>query len=302
MIVSNEDLNAARETIRYIEDRFNHQHHYPWILLNYQYFRADFKKYIQKATSSPVYFGKIDPEAWNYPNWIDVSRAEKSILELFNLYKGDSMSYHQQLRYQAGLFFHHPLFKNVEYAWRVEPGSHYSCDIDIDPFGVMKKENKKLGFVIAMQEESDAITTLWPTTKLFIENYPQYIKPTKDTIMSWIIENDNGGDMDDAYYNNCHIWTNFEIVDLSFLRSKEYQLYFNHLDKAGGFFYEKWGDTIHTLAAAMFLDKSQVHFFDQIGYSKSDISHCPINPTSFNKCTCDPKMLLNWNLVVRRVK
>lgn len=100
MIVSNEDLNLARETIKYIENRFNHQYHYPWILLNHQYFKLDFKKYVQKviSPSTPVYFGKIDSEAWNYPNWIDVTLAEKSMMELYNVYKGDSLLYHQLLR------------------------------------------------------------------------------------------------------------------------------------------------------------------------------------------------------------
>jgi len=54
--------------------------------------------------------------------------------------------------------------------------------------------------------------------------------------MSWI-SNDNGDT-----YNRCHFWSNFEIADLNFLRSPAYMNYFDHLDKSGGFSYERWGD------------------------------------------------------------
>lgn len=43
--------------------------------------------------------------------------------------------------------------------------------------------------------------------------------------------------------------------------------YFEHLDKAGGFYYERWGDApVHSIAAALFARKDQIHFFQDIGY------------------------------------
>jgi len=43
--------------------------------------------------------------------------------------------------------------------------------------------------------------------------------------------------------------------------------YFEHLDKAGGFFYERWGDApVHSIAASLFLPRSQIHFFNDIAY------------------------------------
>jgi alpha 1,2-mannosyltransferase len=52
-------------------------------------------------------------------------------------------------------------------------------------------------------------------------------------------------------------------------------------------FFHRWGDPVRTLAAALFLDKSQVHFFDQVGYDNDDISHCPFNSHSSQQCTCN---------------
>ena len=40
-----------------------------------------------------------------------------------------------------------------------------------------------------------------------------------------------------------HFWTNFELGDLDFFRSDDYQSFFQHLDKSGGFYYERVGQT-----------------------------------------------------------
>jgi alpha 1,2-mannosyltransferase len=63
-------------------------------------------------------------------------------------------------------------------------------------------------------------------------------------------------------YNGIHFWSNFEIADFRFFRGAEYRALFDHLDHAGGFFYERWGDApVHTLAVAALLEKKQVHYF-----------------------------------------
>lgn len=50
------------------------------------------------------------------------------------------------VRYNAGLFYLHSLFNDVEYVWRVEPGATYTCDMfQRDPFQSMKQGNKKIG-------------------------------------------------------------------------------------------------------------------------------------------------------------
>ena len=36
------------------------------------------------------------------------------------------------------------------------------------------------------------------------------------------------------------VWSNFEIGDLNFWRSEAYMKFFEHLDEAGGFYYERW--------------------------------------------------------------
>lgn len=84
--------------------------------------------------------------------------------------------------------------------------------------------------------------------------------------------------IDGETYNMCHFWSNFEIARLDFFRSKEYQDYFETLDRSGGFWKERWGDApVHSLAAGLFLSPEQVHYFRDIGYRHTTIQHCPAN-------------------------
>lgn len=45
--------------------------------------------------------------------------------------------------------------------------------------------------------------------------------------------------MEGEKYNMCHFWSNFEIARLDFFRSKEYEEFFDMMDKSGGFWMER---------------------------------------------------------------
>ncbi|KAI9314338.1 glycolipid 2-alpha-mannosyltransferase-domain-containing protein [Dichotomocladium elegans] len=235
MMVRNEALQDARTAMRSVEDRFNKHFRYPWVLLNNQDFTPTFIKYVRMVTDAPVYFGKVDLAAWEYPSWIDVSLAEAKMHEMsmMDLHMAGSASFRQMLRYQSGLFIHHPLFDYVDYIWRVEPGSSYSCDMESDPFRFMYEHNKTLGFTLTMRESKNAIPSLWSASCAFMQEHPEMVMQANATIMPWITDSDR------TEYNTCHLWSNFEIIETAFLRSREYQAYFSHLDHQGGFFYER---------------------------------------------------------------
>ena len=84
------------------------------------------------------------------------------------------------------------------------------------------------------------------------------------------------------------VWSNFEIADLDFFRSPHYLAFFDYLDKTGNFYYERWGDApVHSIAAALFLPKSQLHFFNEIGYEHPPFQHCPRGePHHLGHCSC----------------
>jgi hypothetical protein len=49
---------------------------------------------------------------------------------------------------------------------------------------------------------------------------------------------------------------------MEFWRREAYDAYFNYLDRAGGFFYERWGDApVHSIGLGLFEDASKIHWW-----------------------------------------
>ncbi|OMH79349.1 Glycolipid 2-alpha-mannosyltransferase, partial [Zancudomyces culisetae] len=280
-----------RKTIRQIEDRFNRNYNYPYIFLNDKPFTDEFKKGVQVMTKANVTFGLVEGEAWSYPSYIDKQKAAEMRKKAKYMY-GKSESYRFMCRFQSGYFYRHPLLDGLEYYWRIEPDVEYFCDIDYDPFEYMKKNKLVYGWNMAPMEFMATIPTLWDSVLKFMDKYPQHIEP--ENFIKYVSE-------DGKKYNGCHFWTNFEIADLSFYRSKKYEDFFDFLDREGGFFYERWGDApVHTIAAAMFLKKEQVHHFSDVGYYHPKMGFCPANSDKIGKCICDSKKMGEFRFKCRR--
>jgi len=290
-LARNGDVYDIASSIRMVEDRFNHKFHYDWVFLNDVEFDERFKRVTKSLVSGNTYYGLIPKEHWSFPDWIDQDKAAK-VREQMRQKKviyGDSVSYRHMCRFESGFFFKHPLMDQYEYYWRVEPGIKLFCDIDFDPFKFMKDNKKQYGFTLSLYEYIETIPTLWKSVQEFIKEHPEHIHPNNS--MRFI--SDDGGNT----YNRCHFWSNFEIGNLNFWRGKAYQDFFEKLDKDGGFFYERWGDApVHSLAAALLLDKNDIHFFDEIGYYHVPFTHCPTNDKQRLKlkCHCDPKENFDW--------
>ncbi|KAJ2851215.1 alpha 1,2-mannosyltransferase 2.4.1 [Coemansia erecta] len=281
ILVRNSELHELRATVRQLEDQFNSRHHYPYVFLNDEPFTDEFKQAMEWATSGDCHFGLIPYEHWSMPPWVDRVRAKWAMAMMGSQVPyGDSESYRKMCR-------QHPLLADLDYYWRVEPGVEFSCYIPYDPFKFMADNNKMYGFTISLREFPVTVRTLWKTTSAFRAAYPEYTVP--NNTLQWLTT-PNGG------YNMCHFWSNFEIASLDFFRSPQYTAYFDFLDRAGGFFLERWGDApVHSLAVAMFLNKSQVHYFD-IGYYHSPFQNCPTDP-QFNAehCFCNPNRSMIFN-------
>ena len=168
-------------------------------------------------------------EQWSYPDWINVTKADecRESMKADGVLYGGSLSYRFMCRYNSGFIFRHPLLDKFKYYWRIEPGVHFSCALSFDPFTHMRLYGKRYAFVISLQEIPKTIPTLWNATLDFAANMDPELATAGHMDL---FVGDNGT------YNNCHYWSNFEIADLDFYRSPEYIAYFDHLDRAGGFF------------------------------------------------------------------
>lgn len=290
-LARNTDLNALLDSIRQVEDRFNGKYQYDWVFLNDKPFDDTFKAVTTALVSGKTKYGLIPAEHWGFPSWIDQEKAaltREQMREAKVIY-GDSIPYRHMCRYESGFFWRHELLAEYEYYWRVEPDIKIFCDIDYDIFKWMKDNGKDYSFTISLPEYQATIPTLWETTKQFITENKKYV--AENNLLDWI-SNDKG-----ETYNGCHFWSNFEIANLNFWRSEAYQKYFEHLDKAGGFFYERWGDApIHSIAVALFMPKEKVHFFEDVGYFHVPFNNCPVDVETrkAKNCVCDPEKDFTW--------
>lgn len=249
-LVRNSELSGILQSMRDLERTFNSKFNYPWTFVNDVPFSDNFKRATRRATKADCLYEVIPRQHWDRPGWINEDLMDESaaLLREMDVQYASMGSYHKMCRWNSGFFYHHPALQNFRYYWRVEPNVHFFCDIDYDVFHYMSDNDKTYGFVINIYDSPESISLLWPTVEEFIAEHPEYLHP--NNAMGWLKEHDtrpahykkaNG-------YSTCHFWSNFEIGDMDFWRSAKYEEFFRHLDRAGGFFYER------VLVAAVKLD------------------------------------------------
>lgn len=280
-LVRNEELEGMLQAMNDLERTWNHKFNYPWTFFNDVPFTKEFKDKTQAQTKAECRYEVIPKEHWEVPSWIndDLFQESVKILKEDGVQYADKVSYHQMCRWNSGLFYKHPALKHTQYYWRVEPKVHFFCDVDYDVFRFMQDNNKTYGFTLTLYDAPKSIPSLWPETVKFMSQYPQY-KHEKNAL-AFLTDRIRRPkhNLEANGYSTCHFWSNFEIGDMSFWRSQAYEDYFNHLDRAGGFFYERWGDApVHTIALGLFEDSSKIHWFRDIGYQHIPFFNCPNSP------------------------
>jgi len=284
ILARNGDLQGISSSVKQMEDRLNKKYNYPYVFLNEEPFSDEFKDRIRNIVSGPVEFGLIPKDHWYQPDWIDEAKATKSREDMVRnkVIYGGSVPYRNMCRFNSGFFFRHELLSKYQYYWRIEPDVTFFCDLDYDPFLIMQEQKKLYGFTVSLYEYPTTIPTLWDAVTEFIDAHGDLIP--SDNAMGFI--SDDGG----LTYNRCHFWSNFEIGDLDLWRSEGYMKFFEFLDSKGGFYYERWGDApVHSIGAALFAKKEQIHFFNDIGYRHNPFQHCPQGEAhSKGKCWCNP--------------
>ncbi|KAI1323249.1 glycolipid 2-alpha-mannosyltransferase [Xylariaceae sp. FL0255] len=289
MLARNNELSKAKRTVRSIEKHFNQWFNYPILFLNDEPWDQHFINELNKTANGKGIFDIIPKAQWTYPDWVDQDVAKKSFKQQDDAgipHAGEE-GYHHMCRFYSGKFYELDALKQYKWYWRLEPDVDFTCAITYDPFVQMAKHKKVYGYTIALWEVGTSCPNLFretadwkekmglPTTSLWramIE--PSWGPFPFRRLLGWIPHRDRYGDA----WSLCHFWSNFEIADLGFFRSKAYQDYFEYLDNKGGFYTERWGDAaVHSLAIGMLADPSQVHHFEDIGYRHAKLYQCPAN-------------------------
>jgi len=233
VLLRNTDLDKFITTISNFEKIFNTRYNYPYILFNNVDFDDNFKNTISKYTNSTIEFVKISKEGWEVPSWIDGKGLNDSLKNI-----GFTVNYRHMCRFFSGFFYKEQATLKYEMYMRIDLDSEVPRESKVDPFMVFEKNKKLLyGFAVCSYESFWTIPTLWKTIKDWLakDNNKNQI-PKSESILKYI-STDNGTTLDRStmFYNN------FEVGRFSLFRSQQYNSYFNHLDKSGGFFYERWG-------------------------------------------------------------
>jgi mannosyltransferase len=172
VLARNQELEDVVRSVKSLERHFNQWYGYPWVFLNDEDFSEEFKHSVKKHTSGSIEFGVIPRELWDFPT---ETKQKFTFSEGINI-QGDQgvmygamESYHKMCRFYSGGFYKHPLVRQYEWYWRVEPDVDFFCDIPYDPFMEMKTQGKKYGFVIMIRELVETVPNLFRVTRAWLK-------------------------------------------------------------------------------------------------------------------------------------
>ncbi|ESX01188.1 hypothetical protein KL918_002827 [Ogataea parapolymorpha] len=285
-LVRNSELDGIVSSIRQLEETWNWRYNYPFTFINDEEFTPEFKKRVEEVCSGKVYYEIIPKSIWEKPANIDPVLYKNGIAKLTeNKVNYASLeSYHNMCRFNSGWFYRLEGLKKFKYYWRVEPNVDFFCKVDYDVFKFMRDNELTYGFTVSLYDEPLTIETLWKTTVDFCLAHPEYVHP--NGAFKWLTENQQNPQNTNGAggYSTCHFWSNFEIADMDFYRGEAYSKWFDALEAAGGFYYERWGDApVHSVGVGLFEDKSKVWWFRDIGYHHSPYENSP----NSDKCSTD---------------
>eukprot|EP00755_Sulcionema_specki_P032996 Sspe_Gene.99914::Locus_74056_Transcript_1_1_Confidence_1.000_Length_1991::g.99914::m.99914/K10967/KTR1_3; alpha 1,2-mannosyltransferase len=247
---------------------------HPYILFNNRPFTRGFRATVEKVLcrTGSVSFEVIPAAHWDVPDHIDRTHLYNRLRHYANdsLYTSiphmTSLAYRQMCRWFSGPFALHPALAPYDYYWRVDDDTKYFCSFPLDPILAVHAAGATLGYATAVLEIMATVPSLMTTILAYLQKHGRPFPPRA------FLEGDN------ATYTGCHVWNNFAIGSLKFFRSAQYQDLFAHLDRSGGFFYERWGDApVQSLGVAALAPRPSMLFLEYVGYGHDQFYHTPLN-------------------------
>ncbi|CUM67750.1 uncharacterized protein PRCAT00005455001 [Priceomyces carsonii] len=303
------DALLLLETVKNYQDRFNNKYNYDWTIVSYRGYYIDDFEAILALTNAPTNVRIINlrygSEFLTYRQGIDVAkiRQYKKTLNISRHLRDQVTTASKHFtRFLLGHFYNlESLWSMYDYYWKVPVGSRLDCDVGYDVFQYMKDENLEYGWLILQMDPPKYHPSLLLNVKDYIydpnNNFMEKSTQTANNFQFLLddsvadsISSDNEVEWK---YKSCSINSEFEIVNVKFFRSKQYQHFFNFIDHINGIYYENWREpAIKTIAVSVFLESKSVKFFDDLAVliPALGIGNCPSNVDVYlkNKCVCNP--------------
>lgn len=231
-------LKLLKNALESIDKNFNSKFSYP-VIIFHESDLISFIPSIRNLTTSDLFFQEI---SFYLPDFID-----KPVK--FGIPCLSHIGYRHMCRFHAKGVFQTPIMRGLDYYWRLDDDSLLLRDISYDVFSFMRQKHLVYGYNWQNLDSYQCTYGLWNATRAYINDTKlrtQFFNEWRDP---------------QIYYNN------FEISDLSLWLSKDYANFIDYIDKLGGIYYHRWGDApIKGIAVSMFVPKSKLHKFSDIGY------------------------------------
>lgn len=170
---------------------------------------------------------RMIPIQFEIPDWIDCSCMY-----------GARLGYMHMCRFFAGLVFTH--LSEYEYYCRLDTDSFILSPARHNLFTWAQANSVYYGYVADnIYDQPDFCTGLWDLASSFAELQETYVHPRNIPVQA-------------TYY------TNFELCHVPWFL-KNWGPWFDRVDKAGGFYYHRWGDhTVRRLGVQMLMPPAQI--------------------------------------------
>ncbi|KAG7703149.1 hypothetical protein KL914_004930 [Ogataea haglerorum] len=281
-LLQNEPDPTPRLIIHSVESSFNKKYKYDWVFAYYadHGMSPELRARLQRLCSGQVHFERISSPHYGVPESIDEEKLHQALRQPASASPCSKfLQYKLKNRFQTYGFQFLPIMRHYRYYCNVEVGSQLACDVEDDFFRHMHTNQLVYGFASAPVEFRRLTKSLVPAFEEFLGLLPY----NQTDVLPFVYEKE---------YTHCNFDSNFEVVDLEFFRSRDYERLFHYLDNTNGFFLDRWTDyNVKTLAVALFVPASKIFWLPNTGVSGLlNRNTCPLdkNVRVRNRCACDP--------------
>jgi len=165
---------------------------------------------------------------------------------------GFSMGYRHMCRFFAGDIFKNKIISKYKYIWRLDTDSFILEPIRYDVFNKLQENNALYGYINIQDDHPGVIKYLWEYSQTYFESINKNKIFHKESIQN---------------HKNRVYYTNFEVCDVEWFSSHDYQNYFKFIDDSAGIYKYRWGDhSIRYIALNSLLEPNQMYFYHDIRY------------------------------------